>query len=254
MNPLEASYFRALDWRWQEALHLVERGRRLLRGSADAETLAAARFARAWHGCATAVERRQCEKDWSTYITAHHLYEHAGPKGWEIEGRLLAGQEDQAIAERCGLHPQTVRRYEALFFNIRGRLHARDWISSRVIGSGLRNGFPKDDLRGLWQAYGYSGGVRVLEVVIAVSQEKPLPEWACAVTAEQPHVDEAALRQAIMQSIEAMRVHPKISWVAMAEMRRSRHSQGEKQTLAREKLLGPMGSLLDIKGMSEPPS
>ena len=115
MNPLEASYFRALDWRWQEALRLVERGRRLLPGSADAETLAAARFARAWHRCATAVERRQCEQDWPSYSAAYDLYAQAGPQGWEIEGRLLAGQEDQAIAERCRLQPQTVRRYEALF-------------------------------------------------------------------------------------------------------------------------------------------
>jgi hypothetical protein len=54
---------------------------------------------------------------------ARALREAADPrKRWEAEARLLARQDDAAVAARCGLTPGAVAAYEALFFAVRDRL------------------------------------------------------------------------------------------------------------------------------------
>lgn len=50
-----------------------------------------------------------------------------------IEARILAGQSNDAIAhELCG-RPQIIEWYEKIFFNVRERLHAHDWIVDQVL-------------------------------------------------------------------------------------------------------------------------
>ena len=70
-------------------------------------------------------------------IGRHHHGAGHGPQGLRrrrpaavgaLEARLLAGQTDAMIAERCGLTAEAVTWYESIFFNIRGRLKAWGYI------------------------------------------------------------------------------------------------------------------------------
>jgi len=77
-----------------------------------------------------------------------------------------------------GLSPAVVNEFERFFFNVRDRLAAADFILLCVVGYDPFRGFEESNLRGLWQYFGYSAGPKFLELVIAVSQDRPLPEWA----------------------------------------------------------------------------
>lgn len=50
-----------------------------------------------------------------------------------LQARLLAGQSYEYIAEEMSTLADTVRWYEALFFDVVEHLHRRDWIASMVL-------------------------------------------------------------------------------------------------------------------------
>ncbi len=56
-----------------------------------------------------------------------------GRRACIIECRILAGQKDDEIAETLGTSAATIENYEALFFNVRDRMKAHDWILSEVL-------------------------------------------------------------------------------------------------------------------------
>ena len=58
----------------------------------------------------------------------------------ELEARLLAGQDDSEIALCMGLDPGAVAAYGALFFAVRDRIGATDWVAAQVFGARLYDG------------------------------------------------------------------------------------------------------------------
>jgi hypothetical protein len=58
----------------------------------------------------------------------------------EVEARLLAGEDDAAIAAKVGLDPGVVEAYHAVFFDVRGGLDATDWVAAVVLGPRLYRG------------------------------------------------------------------------------------------------------------------
>jgi hypothetical protein len=84
----------------------------------------------------------------------------------ELEARVLAGQTPVAIAALCGLPPEVVEAYEALYFNVRDRLGAADYISAIVIGLVPHEGLSTTD--SLLKAFAFGHGPHVLNAVIAV--------------------------------------------------------------------------------------
>jgi len=50
-----------------------------------------------------------------------------------VEARILAGQDDETIAEEMTLAPKSIEWFEALFFCVRDRRNACDWIVSQVL-------------------------------------------------------------------------------------------------------------------------
>jgi hypothetical protein len=51
-----------------------------------------------------------------------------------VEARLLAGQSIEEVAARCGLTADAVAAYHALFFDVMGKLQARNYILIEAIG------------------------------------------------------------------------------------------------------------------------
>jgi hypothetical protein len=50
-----------------------------------------------------------------------------------IEARILANQDDIEIADDLATIPEVIEWYEAIFFNVRDRLSAHDWILDKVL-------------------------------------------------------------------------------------------------------------------------
>ena len=67
------------------------------------------------------------------------------------------------------------RGYEALFFDVRPRLEARDWIMYWVFCGGPGGVPPPGDDGEIWRWFGYFGGPHVLDEVVAVTRHPDVP-------------------------------------------------------------------------------
>jgi hypothetical protein len=83
----------------------------------------------------------------------------------EVEARLLAGQSIAEVADRCGLDPETVEAYEALFFDVADHLGRESYILHQAIGPRLQDPAP-EDLDVIVKALAYVGGPFVLDAVL----------------------------------------------------------------------------------------
>src|SRR5262249_21936789 len=172
---------RPVDYRWRAARGAVV-DRRPLPWWHDPETAAAVDYLRERDQTTAAPERLSGR--WPGLLAAHRLSGDDGPQRWEVQARILSRQTDDEIAAHSGLTPDTVRCFETLFFRVRDRLDAADWIAARVVGAGLWRGFAREELGRVWMAFGFWTGPRVLDVVIAVTRDRPLPDWVCAPAGE----------------------------------------------------------------------
>jgi hypothetical protein len=168
---------REIDWRWQRACRIVAERRNTSKKRDDPAIIAAVSFHRALDRCQTERDRESLRRRWPGLFEAHHLAQDDGPRLWEVQARLLANETDEVIAERSRISIEAVRWYERLFFQVRDRLRARDWIMVQAIGPRVLTGVDEHDLGPLWKAFGYFGGELVLEVVLAVSRDRELPAW-----------------------------------------------------------------------------
>lgn len=130
--------FRKPDWRFARVLRLVERfpspGRCSFR---DDEWIRKARsFLQRYRNRDDAVEREKLFWEIPGLYYANQIHEHAldAPEAsLYLQARLLAGISPEDIAEQMSTIPDTVRWYEAVWFNVADRLHQRDWVTGQVI-------------------------------------------------------------------------------------------------------------------------
>jgi hypothetical protein len=160
---------RPLDWRWQRAEHLVGLPGRPARD--DPETTAATAYLRVeqYGGRRPPARSRTA---WPAIRAAQKLAGCDEQSRAEVESRILAGQNDLTIANRCSLPSEVVHWYEALFYCVRDRLGARDWIITRAIGVGLSTGI--GDRGAVWRSVGYFGGPEALDAMIAATAGSPI--------------------------------------------------------------------------------
>lgn len=102
---------------------------------------------------------------------AYQLYSAVGERRWEIEARLLARQSDHDIGIRCGVPPEVIESYERLFFAVRDRLGAQDFIMLYAVGLRFGDKVTEQDLGVLWRHTGYTGGPSVLDAMIPALRE-----------------------------------------------------------------------------------
>ena len=89
-----------------------------------------------------------------------------GHQRYAIEARLLAGQDNQEIAKQCCILPGAIEYYERLFFNVRDRLSARDYIIGQIITPINGVGLQEFTLELSAKFFGYFGGPVVLDFVL----------------------------------------------------------------------------------------
>jgi hypothetical protein len=164
--------FRPLDWRFRRATQVVADGGRISPYRHDPETTVLIKFLREEKRRENRSASRAASEWWPLH-EVRALAAEGGLKCAEVQALILAGLDDEAIAQRCGLAPGVVDWYEALFFHVTDRLDARDWVVYTAIGGSPLTGYP--DVASIWKAFGFFHGVRGLDVAIAATTDRPLP-------------------------------------------------------------------------------
>lgn len=152
---------RSLSWRWERATDLLDNGRYWSRCRDDDWTLRAMAYIRTMRRVPPGRPENLARVDPEVYA-AHQLYDQRGPRRLEIEARLLAGQTVPEVAARVALPEPTVAAFEALFFHVRDRLEAADWITVHALGRGNRDSIAAIVLR----SCAYYGGLVLLDAVL----------------------------------------------------------------------------------------
>ncbi len=183
---LPGSFYRRPEWRWLRAVYLVERGGRGDRRVDDG-----------WVAHALAVVRgRGGDRPKAAAVrAAHHIWANGAPdRRWELEARLLTEAPLEHVARRCGLPVRVVGAYAAVFFAVRPMRAAVDWVLTRAIGYRPPGVFTSPQPGGVWKYAGFFGGATVLDVVLASTTGRPLPEGLVGDTGSRRRFDEARLR------------------------------------------------------------
>ena len=107
---------------------------------------------------------------------AQALAHEDGPRRWEVEARLLAGQTDEEIAGHCNLPSQAVAQYEAIFFHVREIRRAIDYLLVHVIGDGPHRGFRDHEVRSFWAWTALAGGPVAVDLLIRTFHEVRKPD------------------------------------------------------------------------------
>ena len=80
--------------RWNDAREYLKRGRRPVRGREPESVVLAVKYLKALEACRNDRDRRRVANRWPDLDEARCLAENDGPRRWEVEARILAGQND----------------------------------------------------------------------------------------------------------------------------------------------------------------
>lgn len=151
---------RSVSWRWERARWLVSKRRRFSHSHDDETTERAVRYLRERARGRSANLGSVVRKHFQDIHLACQLHENGGASQLLVEARILARQTSAEIGLLTSVPPEVVSAYEALFFQVRDRLDARDWITVRVIGLGMSQ---QPDPAAVFKLFAYLGGPMVLE-------------------------------------------------------------------------------------------
>jgi hypothetical protein len=106
---------------------------------------------------------------------ARQFHEGGGKKVVEVQARLLAGQSPAEIASITSLPISLIKTYEAFFFQVTDRLHARDWITAKAVGWFCLDPTRGRDRATVLRAFAYHAGLLVLEAVLPYLLSETMP-------------------------------------------------------------------------------
>jgi hypothetical protein len=113
---------------------------------------------------------------------------------WFLEAQLLTSRLLREVAVACSLAEPVVDAYHRLFFDVRTRLHASDWVLTLAVRSTPMNDFAGAQPAGLWKYMAFTGGPLVLDAVVAVTSDRKLPGWLHETFAANPVLEEQRFR------------------------------------------------------------
>jgi hypothetical protein len=162
-----ASPLRPLDWRWRRAGYAVEQNRRPRRGREEEIVLRAVRFRRnlaSRGGDPDAPGRHKLDP---SVLGAYRVrFGQDQELQSELEARLVAGQTSDVIADRTGLTADLIEVYETLYFEVKERLGASDWVVATVLGRRYYEGTAEEDVDLIWKAVAYNLGPYALDALL----------------------------------------------------------------------------------------
>ena len=133
--------FRPLDWRWQLALHLIEHPSLRRPRWIDAPVRRARRFLLIQQKRLALGRTFRPERVDPLVHQALEVHHNQPRRRLELEARLLAGQDDETIAQPMALAPELVALFAGLFHDVRDHLPHRDYILSRIHRGAWERGY-----------------------------------------------------------------------------------------------------------------
>ena len=169
-------------WRWEQARLLLEGRLRANRRRDDAWVLRARRFHEALARAGGDPGHPRLARLDPAVLGAYRLRCSADARPrWEVEARLVAGQDDAAIADRLGVESGEIEAYEAIFYAVRDRLEALDWVAAVVFGPRAYVGLAAEDVDLLAKIVAYNLGPYALDAFVTwlgwpeVARTAPMP-------------------------------------------------------------------------------
>jgi hypothetical protein len=246
------SWFRTPAWRWARARCLSERRTRKRRAVDDewveraVHYLAAQRKAKP--GRAPAPPRAYDP----AIEAALDLYRDKAPqRRWHVEALLLTAEPPEVVARLTGVPVETVEAYHQLLFDVQPRLRAKDWVMLRVIGTMGGLGSVRQPLGDLWKLVAYTGGRLALDVVIAVTADRPFPDELRRAFGPNAAFQERRLRLVGKLTVAALTTESADALAALAEVREQVRRLEGRATGNRERptgLLPVMAEFLQVAG------
>jgi len=178
MDPLDCmpgSPFRPVDWRWRWARARREGVARPRRGRDDAWVRRANPLQKALARRGGDDRHPRLTRLDPTALGAYRLRRGDPRLRWEVEARLLAGQDAAAIAARVGLPTAVIEAFAALFYDVVDAGDSSDWIAFTVFGPELEGRLAAGDSDLLGKVLAYAGGPLVLEAYLGATAAAP---WA----------------------------------------------------------------------------
>ena len=189
LNALKNNPSRAPHWRWLRATQIDAGGpkaSRLIDGADGFKWIRRVMRLKRRHALAAnnptalyALARTDTELFWAHSIWA----EEKAPTRWAIEAYILAGGDDETIASKTGCEPAVISAYEAVFFNVRDKLHHPNYVVNVVMADAVTRGLNERQYDLLWKMFGYQGGVHVLDAMINKFSQIDRPQKAEEVSA-----------------------------------------------------------------------
>jgi hypothetical protein len=182
--------FRAPEWRWMRACYLHERGDRTHPPLDDESVHHALRLLA--DGGRDGPSRQGASDPVRAALDIWRGGQALGR--YRLEAFLLTREPLEVVAGSCGLPIEVVEAYHEVFFEVRPWLAATDWVLLQAVGCGPWNNFGGGQLGPFWKYVGYAAGPRVLEAVIAITNDEPLASWVRTSGSKNPAYEESRLR------------------------------------------------------------
>ena len=181
---------RPLDARWHIVCRLTRRGASRPGRRHDEWVRKAFRYMRGLLNCRSAADRERLARRMPDVGAAYtlHIQPDKLTRG-ALEARLLARQSVEETAAACGLVPEVVQAYTALFFDVHGKLDASAFIMINAVGPKIWDGtLTEDDPDLLLKLFAYLKGPHYLETVLRYFHG--WPGWSPPERLEQLSLDE----------------------------------------------------------------
>ena len=182
--------YRSPRWRYDRAAHLAKtRSKRQTCDYArdDEYVFSTFKFLRGWNNLARASQYSANEariaKLYPKYpglYLAHQLFSQKSgdPIRYEVEARILARQTDEEISSKVSMHPEGIRWYELVFFNVRDRIDNEGYIGRQVIGPAVAHGLRNIAIDFSAKYWGYYAGPYMLDLILSDRDPAtPSPKW-----------------------------------------------------------------------------
>jgi hypothetical protein len=172
--PCTRNPYLSVAWRWRRSGYLLRHGRQPLPQLDDDHTREAWLFRRQWRRCWTEDDRLQLADDFPDHMGALQLRLGPRQRRWQVEARLLAGQDDVAIAACCSVPASVIKMYHDCFFDVRRLLKAEGYILCQVIGWPFGRPVSPLDQNKLLKLFGYNWGGAGVDAILRLFAEPPI--------------------------------------------------------------------------------
>ena len=154
------------DCRYQRALLFAAAGERPQEAYEDEATRSLIGFLRKLQGCRNTSEVSVLINQQPDVGLAFDIYaDSEGDSKLIVEARMLAGEDDETIAEKTGVSREVIEQYAELFYDVEDRLGNSDYIYGSVLKRGATDagGFNHE---ALLKHIAYQGGSGALNLVL----------------------------------------------------------------------------------------